>query len=100
MATGRFGSGDRQADGTGRQRARRGGRFMKPVSWPRYMIEKRLVDGRVGYYWSPHKRDLQAGCTLHREALGTDYGYAIQKAALLNTHLDAWRHGGDEQKAA
>ncbi|PPD07081.1 MAG: hypothetical protein CTY28_11355 [Hyphomicrobium sp.] len=57
------------------------------------MLAKHLKDGRTGYYWSPHKRDLKAGCTLHREALGTDYGAAIAKADLLNRHLDAWREG-------
>ena len=68
---------------------------MKPVNWPRYMLAKRLTGGRTAYYWSPHKRDLKAGCTLRREALGLDYGNAIAKADLLNKHLDAWRQGRD-----
>jgi hypothetical protein len=54
---------------------------MKPANWPRYMLAKRL--NRTAYYWSPHKRDLKAGCTLKREALGFDYGAAIERAALL-----------------
>jgi hypothetical protein len=62
------------------------------------MLAKRLNDGRTGYYWSPHKRDLKAGCTLHREALGCDYATALTKAELLNTHLDAWRGGCDAPK--
>jgi integrase len=57
------------------------------------MIEKRLKDGRTAYYWSPPGRDLTAGFTLHREALGPDYGAAIDRAAQLNEHLDAWREG-------
>ena len=71
---------------------------MKPANWPRYMLAKRLKDGRTAYYWSPQKRDLHAGCTLRREALGLDYADAIAKAELLNTHLDAWRQGRDAPK--
>lgn len=66
---------------------------MKPADWPRYMIAKRLRSGEVAYYWSPHKRDMGAGCTVHREALGFDYSGAIKRANLLNTHLEAWRQG-------
>ncbi len=57
------------------------------------MLGNRLREDRTAYYWSPHKRDLQAGCTLHREALGTDYAAAIARAELLNKHLDSWRQG-------
>ncbi len=66
---------------------------MKPAGWPRYMLAKRLSDGRTAYYWSPHKRDITAGCAVRREALGDDYGTAIARAELLNLHLDAWRDG-------
>lgn len=65
----------------------------KPANWPRYMLAKRLRDDRIAYYWSPHKRDLKAGCTLRREPLGTDYAEAIVRAQLLNQHLDSWRQG-------
>ncbi len=71
---------------------------MKPANWPRYMLAKRLTDGRTGYYWSAHKRDLAGGCTLRREELGCDFGTAIAKADLLNRHLDAWRQGHDAPK--
>jgi hypothetical protein len=57
------------------------------------MPPKQLSDGKVGYYWSPHKRDIEAGFTLDREALGTDYGIAVERANILNAHLDAWRQG-------
>jgi hypothetical protein len=70
----------------------------KPANWPRYMLAKRLGDNRIAYYWSPHKRDLKAGCTLRREALGTDYAIAIDRANLLNKHLDSWRSGRDAPK--
>ena len=70
----------------------------KPADWPRYMLAKRLSDGRVAYYWSPHKRDLKLGCTLKREAIGTDYAAAIERAALLNKHLNSWRLGRDAPK--
>lgn len=76
------------------QQKRRRRRFaLKPANWPRYMLAKRLQDERIAYYWSPHKRDLSSGCTMRREALGADYGAAIDRAALLNKHLDAWRQG-------
>ncbi len=71
----------------------------KPANWPRYMLGKRLKEDRTAYYWSPHKRDLEAGCTVHREALGFDYAAAIARAGLLNRHLDSWRQGRDEIKS-
>ena len=63
------------------------------MDWPPNMIAKRLHDGSAAYYWSPHVRYLRAGFTLHREALGPDYGIAIKRAADLNRHLDDWRRG-------
>ena len=70
----------------------------KPANWPRYMLAKRLKDNRIAYYWSPHKRDLKSGCTLRREALGFDYATAIERAELLNRHLDSWRQGREAPK--
>jgi hypothetical protein len=64
-----------------------------PANWPRYMLAKRLKDDRIAYYWSPHKRDFKSGCTMRREALGKDYATAIDRAELLNKHLDSWRQG-------
>lgn len=71
---------------------------MKPAGWPRYMQQKQLRDGSVAYYWSPQVRDLRKGCLVHPEALGPDYGAAIERARLLNVHLDAWRAGHGTQK--
>ena len=71
---------------------------MRPKSWPRYMVEKRLRSGRVAFYWNPRPADIEAGFTLHREALGQDYGAAIQRADELNRHLDDWRAGRDAVK--
>lgn len=34
-----------------------------------------------------------------REALGTDYGAAIERAELLNKHFDAWRQGQSDVKS-
>jgi len=66
---------------------------MKPASWPHYMREKSLRDGRVAYYWAPPGRDLVKGCPVHSEALGNHYGAAAERATMLNQHLDAWRSG-------
>ena len=66
---------------------------MKPAGWPRYMIAKRLKDGQAAYYWNARKCDIAMGFSLHREALGVDYGAAIARAHQLNAHLDAWRDG-------
>ena len=71
---------------------------MKPAGWPRYMSAKRLAAGVVAYYWSPQVRDLKKACPVHPEALGRDYGGAIERAQLLNAHLDAWRSGRGTQR--
>jgi integrase len=57
------------------------------------MIEKRLASGSVAYYWNPPVADLKKGFKLHREALGAEYGEAVQRAGVLNEHLYAWRQG-------
>jgi hypothetical protein len=62
------------------------------------MLVKQLSGSKVGYYWSPHKRDKAAGFTLDREALGTDYGIAVERAIVLNAHLDAWRQGRSAER--
>jgi hypothetical protein len=59
------------------------------------MIAKRLSSGAVAYYWNVRKADIASGFPLHRETLGTDYGSAIARAALLNARLDAWRNDRD-----
>lgn len=57
------------------------------------MVAKRLGDGRTAYYWRLQQRDIAAGCPVHSEPLGFDYAEAMQRAALLNRQLDAWRRG-------
>jgi hypothetical protein len=71
---------------------------VKPASWPRYMREKRLKAGGIAYYWEPQRRDVTRGCSVHAEALGPNYATAIERATLLNRHLDAWRSGLDGTK--
>jgi hypothetical protein len=66
---------------------------VKPKGWPRYMRAKRLKDGVVAYYWEPHGRDSAKGCPIHAEPLGPDYATALERANLLNRHLDSWRAG-------
>ena len=70
----------------------------RPLGWPRYMKERRLADGSVGYYWIPHERDVAGGFTLRGEALGRNYADAIARAAELNVYLDAWRAGRGQPK--
>lgn len=71
---------------------------MKPASWPRYMVEKRLSGGAISYYWTPPRKFRERGFSLHAEALGTDYATAIARADALNAHLDAWHQGKDAVK--
>jgi len=71
------------------------------------MVERRLKGGRVAYYWTPRRKDLDMGFGITGEALGDDYAAAIARAEMLNGHLDAWRgakgakdeldHGDDDQ---
>lgn len=66
----------------------------KPLGWPRYMVEKRLR-GAVGYYWQPPTWAKDRGCTMHAQALGTDYAEAKRQCdEILNPQFDAWRTGG------
>lgn len=64
---------------------------MKPVGWPRYMREKRLASGAVGYFWQPPQPYLADGFPGHAEPLGRDYGAAVARANLLTAYLDEWR---------
>jgi hypothetical protein len=79
----------------------------KPPDWPRYMIAKRLADGTVAYYWNPRKKDILAGFTIERQALGSDYGLAKLRCEGdpkdecdrgLNGILDDWRAGRNADK--
>jgi len=71
----------------------------KPIDWPRYMVVRRLRNGEVAYYWTPRPRDLRNGFTIRGEALGCNYGDAVERAAGLNLHLDTWRRGRGESKS-
>lgn len=63
------------------------------MSWPRYMIEKRLASGVVAYYWRPLASDFKQGFKLGAEKLGQDFATAKARADELNQHLDDWRAG-------
>ena len=71
---------------------------MKPVGWPRYLVEKRLRNGSTAYYWRPKATDTKEGFNLPGEPLGTDYASARERANMLNAHLDAWRKGRGASK--
>lgn len=91
------GQRDRSVDSAGHTR-RRGRPLRKPLDWPRYMVARRLRSSEISYYWTPRRRDLDQGFSIHGEALGSSYGAAIERAAALNAHLDAWRQGRGQLK--
>jgi hypothetical protein len=75
---------------------------MKRVLWPRYMRDKCLAGGRLAYYWTPRRKDLEAGFPLKAQSLGTDYTEAVRRCdgdpnvpgdRGLNGALDDWRRG-------
>jgi len=64
----------------------------KPAGWPKLMVARRLATGATGYYWGPPTWAIKAGCTVAREALGTDYAEAKRRCdEILNPQFDAWR---------
>ena len=70
----------------------------RPLGWPRYMVERRLNDGSIAYYWRVRKKDRTAGFPIHSEVLGLDYALAADRARMLNAHYDAWRHSLGDAK--
>jgi IS5 family transposase len=62
------------------------------------MLAKRLKSGQVAYYWNARNADIKSGFSLHREALGTDYAIAKNRADQLNLHLDDWRNGRGDRR--
>ena len=69
---------------------------------PRYVIAKRLADGRIAFYYNVPKKYRDLGCAVPNTPLGTDYTIACGedgnggRAAALNATLDEWnsvRHG-------
>src|SRR5262245_19539086 len=86
------GPSDRSVD---HEEARRRRRLTvrRPLGWPRYMVERRLSDGSIAYYWRVRARDRAAGFPIDSEVLGADYVTAIDRAKTLNAHYDSWRQG-------
>lgn len=68
-------------------------RLRKPDGWPKYMVSKALGSGQTAYYWSVPSRYRKKGCPVCAEALGSDYGRAVERANLLNQQFEAWRLG-------
>lgn len=56
------------------------------------MVERRLSDGSIAYYWRVRKKDRAAGFPIHSEVLGHDYASAVERAGMLNAYYDAWRN--------
>lgn len=63
---------------------------------PRYVIAKRLKNGRIGFYFNVPKSYRDLGCTVPNSALGTDYATACGddgnggRATTLNALFDEW----------
>ena len=57
------------------------------------MVERRLSDGSIAYYWRVRAKDRVAGFPIDCEVLGTDYATAVDQAKMLNTHYDSLRQG-------
>jgi hypothetical protein len=77
---------------------------MKPprsaLPLPRYVRRKPLKSGSWGYFFDTPNIFLKSGCLVRREALGTDYAKAIERAeTVLLPALDAWRGAGKASSA-
>jgi hypothetical protein len=92
MAKRGAGPSDRSADPQKRPRRRRLA-VRRPLGWPRYMVERRISDGSITYYWRVRAKDRAAGFPIDSEVLGSDYATAVDRANMLNAHYDAWRQG-------
>ena len=57
---------------------------MKPASWPKYMVAKKVRDA-VAYYWRPPGRDIAKACPVHPEPLGSDYA-TCSPATRIHVH--------------
>ena len=78
--------------------------FKKPLG--RYVIDKPLASGAIGFYWNVPTLYRKLGCKIPNEPLGTDYAIACGddgnggRAAALNALFDEWntaRKGGTVQ---
>jgi hypothetical protein len=77
---------------------------MKPprsaLPLPRYVRRKPLKTGGWGYFFDVPASWIKAGCLVRREALGTDYAKAVERAeTVLLPALDAWRGAGKASSA-
>jgi integrase len=61
----------------------------------RYLVEQRLANGSIAYYYHPPKKARLAGVAI-AEALGSDPVEAACKAEEQNKRIDAWRAGQEE----
>lgn len=62
---------------------------------PRYTRRRRLASGQWAYFFEPATCYKKEGCTVHAEALGTDYAAAVKRVEdLLLPAYDSWRTGG------
>jgi hypothetical protein len=60
------------------------------VELPRYVVPKKLTNGRTAFYFRVHKKYLDLGCPVTSEPLGTDYAAMCKRAEVLNGLFDEW----------
>src|SRR4051794_6196723 len=60
------------------------------LNLPRFVIHKKLKTTSDSFYFNVPTIYVALGCTVRNEPLGTDYGLAIQRAAILNELFDEW----------
>src|SRR5450759_5589111 len=87
MAEGRSGSSN-----SARSRAGRRGRgfVMVLLDLPRFVIRKKLANGKSAFYFNIPKYWRTRGCTISNEPLGNDYETVCSRAAALNGLFDEW----------
>ena len=60
------------------------------VELPRHVISKRLVSGKLAFYYNVPSKYRKMNCPVPSEPLGTHYSRMEARAAVLNGRFDEW----------
>jgi hypothetical protein len=63
---------------------------MVRLDLPRFVIRKKLANGKLAFYFNIPKYWRTRGCTISNEPLGNDYETVCSRAAALNGLFDEW----------